>query len=82
MYVSSSKFQGVISLNNLNKTFFITGVASMTVPVYIAEVAPSHIRGRLVTVNTLFITGGQFIASLLDGGFSYMKSDGWRSDSQ
>ncbi|PVD24679.1 hypothetical protein C0Q70_15164 [Pomacea canaliculata] len=54
------------------------GVASMTVPVYIAEVAPSHIRGRLVTVNTLFITGGQFIASLLDGGFSYMKSDGWR----
>lgn len=50
----------------------------MTVPVYIAEVAPSHLRGRLVTINVLFITGGQFIASLLDGAFSYVKPDGWR----
>ncbi|KAI8771592.1 proton myo-inositol cotransporter [Biomphalaria glabrata] len=54
------------------------GFASMTIPVYIAECAPAHLRGRLVTVNTLFITGGQFIASVLDGGFSYIKPDGWR----
>ena len=51
----------------------------MTVPVYIAEVAPSHLRGRLLTINVLFITGGQFIASLLDGGFSYVQKGGWRS---
>ncbi|CAL1532975.1 unnamed protein product [Lymnaea stagnalis] len=54
------------------------GFASMTIPVYIAESAPVHLRGRMVTVNTLFITGGQFIASTMDGGFSYIKPDGWR----
>ncbi|XP_067683406.1 proton myo-inositol cotransporter-like [Haliotis asinina] len=54
------------------------GLASMTVPMYIAECAPSHLRGRLVTVNVLFITGGQFVASVMDGAFSYVKKDGWR----
>ncbi|KAK7122028.1 hypothetical protein R3I93_022971 [Phoxinus phoxinus] len=54
------------------------GIASMTVPVYIAEVSPSHLRGQLVTINTLFITGGQFVASVVDGVFSYLPHDGWR----
>lgn len=54
------------------------GIASMTVPVYIAEVSPPDLRGQLVTVNTLFITGGQFIASVVDGAFSYLPHDGWR----
>ncbi|XP_076863681.1 solute carrier family 2 member 13b isoform X2 [Brachyhypopomus gauderio] len=54
------------------------GIASMTVPVYIAEVSPPHLRGQLVTINTLFITGGQFIASVVDGAFSYLSHVGWR----
>ncbi|XP_028285737.1 proton myo-inositol cotransporter-like isoform X2 [Parambassis ranga] len=54
------------------------GIASMTVPVYIAEVSPPHRRGQLVTINSLFITGGQFIASVVDGAFSYLSHDGWR----
>lgn len=54
------------------------GIASMTVPVYIAEVSPPHLRGQLVTINSLFITGGQFIASVVDGAFSYLRQDGWR----
>jgi SP family myo-inositol transporter-like MFS transporter 13 len=54
------------------------GLAAMTVPMYIAEAAPSHLRGRLVTMNTLFITGGQFVAGVLDGAFSYVEPDGWR----
>lgn len=58
------------------------GIASMTVPVYIAEASPPHLRGQLVTVNTLFITGGQFTASLIDGAFSYLQRDGWRSDTE
>lgn len=53
------------------------GQASMVVPMYIAEMAPPNFRGRLVTVNTLFVTGGQFIATLVDGSFSGRK-DGWR----
>lgn len=59
-----------------------TGIACMTVPVYIAEASPPHLRGQLVTLNTLFITGGQFTASLVDGAFSYLQHDGWRSDSR
>ncbi|XP_077988286.1 proton myo-inositol cotransporter-like [Glandiceps talaboti] len=54
------------------------GLASMTVPMYIAESAPAHLRGRLVTVNNMFITGGQCIASIVDGAFSYDKENGWR----
>ncbi|XP_038125267.1 proton myo-inositol cotransporter-like isoform X2 [Cyprinodon tularosa] len=54
------------------------GIASMTVPVYIAEVSPPQLRGQLVTMNSLFITGGQFIASVVDGAFSYLSHDGWR----
>ncbi|KAK7130269.1 hypothetical protein R3I93_019793 [Phoxinus phoxinus] len=54
------------------------GIGSMTIPVYIAETSPPHLRGRLVTINTLFITAGQFIASLIDGAFSYMQHGGWR----
>lgn len=53
------------------------GVASMSVPVYIAESADPATRGRLVTINTLLITGGQFIASAVCGGFS-SHPDGWR----
>ncbi|XP_037539031.1 proton myo-inositol cotransporter-like [Nematolebias whitei] len=54
------------------------GIASMTVPVYIAEVSPPHLRGQLVTINALFITGGQFVASIVDGVFSYLSHNGWR----
>ena len=52
----------------------------MTVPMYIAESAPPDMRGRLVTFNNLFITGGQFAAGLVDGAFSYDKTNGWRYD--
>ncbi|XP_015784389.1 proton myo-inositol cotransporter isoform X1 [Tetranychus urticae] len=55
------------------------GLASMVGPMYIAEVAPSNIRGSLVTLNNLFITGGQFIASVTAGCLSYLDHDlAWR----
>ncbi|XP_062863013.1 proton myo-inositol cotransporter-like [Trichomycterus rosablanca] len=54
------------------------GIGSMTVPVYVAEASPPHLRGQLVTINTLFITAGQFVASLIDGAFSYVQHGGWR----
>ena len=50
----------------------------MTVPMYIAEVAPTRVRGRLVVINNVFITGGQFVASCVDGIFSYNEVNGWR----
>ena len=51
----------------------------MTVPVYIAECAPSGLRGKLVVVNSLFITGGQAAAATIDGAFGGLRDSGWRS---
>lgn len=38
------------------------GGASVTVPAYLAEVAPAENRGRIVTQNELMIVTGQFLA--------------------
>ncbi|KAG9834311.1 general substrate transporter, partial [Aureobasidium melanogenum] len=38
------------------------GAASAVVPLYIAEIAPADRRGQLVSVQSLFITGGQVVA--------------------
>jgi MFS transporter, SP family, solute carrier family 2 (myo-inositol transporter), member 13 len=56
---------------------FGIGVASMSVPMYVAEVAPSRHRGALVSTNVLFITGGQFVSYLVDSAFANVDS-GWR----
>src|ERR1700761_4494849 len=60
------------------------GIASMLSPLYIAEISPSAIRGRLVSFNQLAIVGGilfvyfvnWYIAS--QGDDSWVKSVGWR----
>jgi major inositol transporter-like SP family MFS transporter len=38
------------------------GGASVTVPVYLAEISPANKRGRMVTQNELMIVSGQFLA--------------------
>jgi MFS transporter, SP family, solute carrier family 2 (myo-inositol transporter), member 13 len=53
------------------------GGASLIVPLYISELAPGHLRGRLVTVSLLFITGGQVVAYVVGFGFSTVPA-GWR----
>ncbi|KAG3118570.1 Proton myo-inositol cotransporter [Phytophthora idaei] len=59
----------------VSSTLFTAGA----VPLYIAEASPPQIRGRLVSLNSVLITGGQFFASVLDalladteGGWRYM----------
>ena len=42
------------------------GGASVTVPTYLAEVAPSNKRGRMVTQNELMIVTGQFLAFIFN----------------
>jgi major inositol transporter-like SP family MFS transporter len=42
------------------------GAASVTVPIYLSEMAPVHVRGRMVTVNELMIVTGQFVAFLVN----------------
>ena len=53
------------------------GGASLIVPIYIAELAPGNMRGRLVTMSLLFITGGQVVAYIVGWAFSNMIG-GWR----
>ena len=38
------------------------GSAAAVVPLYLAEMAPVHRRGRMVTINELMIVGGQLLA--------------------
>ncbi|XP_065853642.1 inositol transporter 4-like [Euphorbia lathyris] len=45
------------------------GMASMTAPLYISEASPASIRGALVSINGLLITGGQFLAYLINLAF-------------
>lgn len=53
------------------------GIASMIVPVYVSELSPKHIRGRLTTLNTLVITFGQVIAYVINIAFANVPN-GWR----
>ncbi|KAF3926286.1 hypothetical protein ABW20_dc0108992 [Dactylellina cionopaga] len=53
------------------------GAGSAVVPMYITEVSPAHLRSRLNTLNTVFITLGQIVAYLI--GYWYSRTPfGWR----
>ncbi|KAI8900228.1 general substrate transporter [Globomyces pollinis-pini] len=68
------------------------GMASMCVPLYIAETAPTEIRGRMITIQQLMITIGILVASIVNAviislsepsidGFAltdFPKSNEWR----
>ena len=57
------------------------GGASVTVPVYLAEVSPSARRGRIVTQNELMIVTGQLLAFMFNAylGNSFGEAGGiWR----
>lgn len=47
------------------------GVASYTAPLYIAEIAPEAIRGRMISTYQLMLTSGILLAFLSDTAFSY-----------
>lgn len=53
------------------------GSASFVVPLYIGELSPGPWRGRMVTISSLFITGGQVVAYIVGWLFS-TRMHGWR----
>ena len=55
---------------------FGVGVASVAAPLYAAEMAPTRLRGRFVSLYQLAITMGIFVAYLVDYVLSH--SSGWR----
>jgi SP family galactose:H+ symporter-like MFS transporter len=56
---------------------FAVGASSMIVPTYIAEMAPTQIRGGLVILQQLAISAGIFISYVADYVF-YKLGWGWR----
>ncbi|KAK9321835.1 general substrate transporter [Lipomyces orientalis] len=53
------------------------GEAAMVAPIYIAEISPAKLRGRLVTIDALAITFGQCVANVLNIAFEHVPN-GWR----
>ncbi len=54
---------------------FAVGIASVAAPLYAAEMAPTHLRGRFVSGYQLGITFGIFIAYLVD---ELLDAGDWR----
>ena len=60
------------------------GIASMSTPLYIAEIAPARFRGRLVSVNQIAIVGGIVLVYFINyfiarfGDRAWNESWGWR----
>jgi SP family galactose:H+ symporter-like MFS transporter len=52
------------------------GVASFVAPLYISEIAPVKIRGKLVSINQVALTGGIVISYLID--YAFAPSQAWR----
>ncbi|PWN26699.1 putative ITR2-myo-inositol transporter [Jaminaea rosea] len=53
------------------------GAASQLAPVFISEISPVNVRGRLVTLNVVAITFGQVLATAIGAGFANVAA-GWR----
>ncbi len=60
------------------------GIASISTPMYIAEITPAHLRGRMVAVNQIAIVGGIAATSFVNyfiaqcGDQAWLIATGWR----
>jgi sugar porter (SP) family MFS transporter len=54
------------------------GMASMLSPMYIAEVAPAHLRGRMVAINQLTVVTGILVTNLVNYTLRNNGPDAWR----
>ena len=54
------------------------GLALLIAPLYIAEVSPARVRGRLVTLNQLATVTGILIGYLCNGALARIPAGNWR----
>jgi len=54
------------------------GMASMLSPMYIAEISPAHLRGRMVAINQLTIVIGILVTNLVNYTIRNNGDDAWR----
>ena len=76
---------GMATANNLTMFIFArfiagigVGMASMLSPLYIAEVTPSHVRGRMVAINQLTIVIGILVTNLVNYSLRNNGTEAWR----
>ena len=53
------------------------GAASITSPMYIAEISPARIRGRMVSVNQFAIVTGFMVVYLVNYFIASHGTEGW-----
>ncbi len=56
------------------------GLASAVVPMYIGEIAPAHLRGRLVSFNQFAIIFGMLVVYFVNWGIANGQSIAWIDD--
>lgn len=67
------------------------GIASISTPMYIAEITPAHLRGRMISINQIAIVGGIAITAFVNYWIAnshgdpaqpavqdWLKQTGWR----
>lgn len=54
------------------------GIGSLTLPIFLAEIAPPQWRGGCNILFQFFVTVGILLAGLINFGFSYVHKFGWR----
>ncbi|MBN8853591.1 MAG: MFS transporter [Sphingobacteriales bacterium 50-39] len=54
------------------------GMASMLSPMYIAEISPAHLRGRMVATNQLTIVIGILVTNIVNYSLRNVGEDAWR----
>lgn len=53
------------------------GLCSGGVPLYIAEIAPPQLRGRIVAIEQMVLCFGELVAFWLNYGFTFLSIDAW-----
>jgi sugar porter (SP) family MFS transporter len=53
------------------------GIASISTPMYIAEITPAHIRGRMVAVNQITIVSGITATAFINYFIAQGRNQGW-----
>jgi sugar porter (SP) family MFS transporter len=54
------------------------GMASMLSPMYIAEISPAHVRGRMVAINQLTVVLGILVTNLVNYSLRHAGTEAWR----
>jgi len=71
-------------MNCLPYGFVVKGLYSVIGPVYVSEMSPSHIRGKLGLANYVLTGGGLVCGAVANGLFSidtqHAYTYGWRFD--